>query len=653
MSGTPNTAVVLLVGAACYGSRVLLDRFALWAYPWCDHPTQCYDYVQELDASLDRSVDPCDNLYEHVCAHWPRRYPAFLNNLHLVQLRTTSFLLHELERPAPQHPSLAVRQVVSAYQACRKAFDEQREDIQVLFDVLGKFNVTWPALTLPDNFDVIEYLLGLSLDYNLETPMLLTLEPYLRTDRRYGLSLYIKLAEKSETFAPSKIAACLPLVAPSLTRDTASILGEIIYFVYLDLAYHIEAFIGIADAFRTYTTIEVLADEVKEQVPLDALLNAINKHLPSHKSVQKDEEVLVYKNTGPVLNEMLRSSKRAQYVDLVLFSGWNLVAGKNIGMSSSFLSCMSGKSPLGTSFLAAMRCIKAANEVAGYALARFFVDSAEQSQAMHDTTDTWYAVRDATRRNFATLSWMDQSTAKGAMGHSLPFFRWYVKSRKQWSDKYKRLIREDASVPVYREDIQLSSIDVNAFYLPLFHIMAILPAIMAAPFVPPGATQAFTYGSMGKILGHELTHAFDPSLSTRTRTGHVATWWSQQSFDNFLDRQRCVASQLANYTDSEFLAFNALSEAFADTAGAEKARLAYASLTAPRGLLGYSAEQLFFVAGCFEFCAKDPYSWQSEDMYPPYSLRCNMPVANQKRFAEAFRCPAGAALNPPMRCTFH
>ncbi|KAL3218856.1 hypothetical protein MRX96_031384 [Rhipicephalus microplus] len=582
MLGSPNPAAVLLVSAACYAGRILVDWLALWAYPWCDHPTKCFDYVQELDASLDRSVDPCDNFYEHVWAHWSRRYAAFTSNLHLLHARTISFFLHELERPAPQHQSKAVKQVVSGYQACRKAFNELREDVQVLFDIFSKFNVTWPALTLPENFDVIEYLLGMSLDYNLPTPVLLTLEPYLRTDKRYALSMYTKPTGNHDPFDPAKIAACMPLVAPSISGDTVFNLGEIIFFVYLDLIYHIEAFTCLDETIPSYTTVEALADDVKDQASLDALLNAINRHLPQHKSVRKDEEVLTLKNTGLVLKELLRSSKQSHYVDLVLFSGWNIVTAMNFGMSSSMLSCVSGKPSFGNSFQAVARCLQAANEVAGYALARFFVDSVEQAEAVRNSADTWNALCDATERNFATLSWMDESTAAGAMGHvgdlvpiiplpvhmnstealdafydylvkdqSLPSFQWYIRSRQQRSDKYKRLTREDPKVTVYREDIPLSSTDVNAFYLPLFHIMVILPAIMVPPFVPNGVARTVTYGSIGKILGHELSHAFDPQFSSLTRTGNAASWWSKQSFESFLGKQRCVDSQLANYTDSE------------------------------------------------------------------------------------------------------
>ncbi|XP_070384206.1 endothelin-converting enzyme homolog isoform X2 [Dermacentor albipictus] len=452
MSAAPNVAVVLLIGILYCGGRLLVDRLASLAYPWCDHPLMCYDYAEELAASVDKSVDPCDNLYEHVCARWPRRYPAFNNSFAFLQVRTLTFLLHQLEHPGFEHESLAVRRIVTGYQACVLAFTEHREDIQV----------------------------------------------------------------------------------------------------------------------------------------------------------------------------------------------------------------------------------------AGYALARFFVDRAVQSRAVLDVTDAWNAVRNATRRNFPTLSWMDQSTAAGAINHvdnlvsiiALPahlnssqaldafydyleadqsqlFFHWFIKSQKRRSDKLKRLIREDPNVQVHREDMPLSSYAVNAFYLPLYHIMSILPAIMAPPFVAPGLAPAVNYGAIGKILGHELSHAFDPRFSNQTRTGHFGTWWSQTSYDNFKQRLQCVRNQLANYTGSESHGSNALSETFADTAGTEKARLAYDSLPTQPGMLGYSQEQLFFVAGCFEFCAKDPYSWEASEKYPAHALRCNLPVSNEKKFAAAFKCPTGAVLNPPKRCTFH
>ncbi|XP_065295083.1 endothelin-converting enzyme homolog [Dermacentor albipictus] len=479
------------------------------------------------------------------------------------------------------------------------------------------------------------------------------------------------------------VTKCMPSVVPSIGHDSALRFGEKISQVYADMLVSREHF-SEAKLALSYTTIGELAHNLSLHVADGALLGAINKHLPRDMQVDKDEEVLVLNNTCLVLNDMLTNASRSHYVDLVLYSGWNMVITYNYGMSSSMLRCMDPDALVLYSVVAAVTCLDAMNKVAGYALARFFVDRAVQSRAVLDVTDAWNAVRNATRRNFPTLSWMDQSTAAGAINHvdnlvsiiALPahlnssqaldafydyleadqsqlFFHWFIKSQKRRSDKLKRLIREDPNVQVHREDMPLSSYAVNAFYLPLYHIMSILPAIMAPPFVAPGLAPAVNYGAIGKILGHELSHAFDPRFSNQTRTGHFGTWWSQTSYDNFKQRLQCVRNQLANYTGSESHGSNALSETFADTAGTEKARLAYDSLPTQPGMLGYSQEQLFFVAGCFEFCAKDPYSWEASEKYPAHALRCNLPVSNEKKFAAAFKCPTGAVLNPPKRCTFH
>ncbi|XP_049511254.1 neprilysin-1 [Dermacentor silvarum] len=660
---------------------ILVDKLALQAYPWCDHPTKCSDYAEDLAASLDRSVDPCDNLYGHVCAHYAQRYPAFESHFHLLEARSTSFLLHELDRSAPEHPSAAVRRVVSGYQACVLAFKEHREDVQVLFDVLSKFNVTWPVSKVSNNFDIMEYLLGLSLDYGLPTPLQLSLEPYLKTDRRYGLSLSFDVANVADVYKPAAVAACMPSLVPSVGRDSVPAFGKPIYAVYLNLMTSINALFRDTGSGRIYTTIEQLNIALKGHVDHDGLLNAINKHLPQDIQLDKNEELLVYNNTATILGEVLSQSG---YADIVLFSGWNMIVLNQFGLSSSLLYCLAGRPLWKASIIATKYCLVAVNQVAGYALSRFFVDSLEQSKAVLDTTDTWNTLQEATRRNFATLKWMDQSTAQGAMGHvsnlisiipipahlnssqaldafydylvadqSQSFFQWFINTQKQRSDKYKRLLHENQSVTVYREDIQLSSISVNAMYLPLNHLMIILAPIMSTPFVPAGVPPAVTYGSMGKILGHELSHAFDPRFSTQSRTGDPVSWWSQPSYANFLERVQCLRDQLANFTGSTVHSENALSEAFADTAGTEKARLAYASLPKQQGILGYSHEQLFFIAGCFEFCSKDPYYWRPTSTYPSEVLRCNLPASNNKDFAAAFQCPTGASLNPPIRCPFH
>ncbi|KAH7933211.1 hypothetical protein HPB49_010349 [Dermacentor silvarum] len=323
-------------------------------------------------------------------------------------------------------------------------------------------------------------------------------------------------------------------------------------------------------------------------------------------------------------------------------------------------------------------------QVAQFAFVRWFVDSLDLQPSVNATKNTWNAVKLATRENFAKLPWMDQSTAKGALEHvdsilsvlplpehlqthealevfygylepdeSQPFISWLIKTQHRRLEEQKRLLMEDPTVVIHRDDILFDSFTLNAFYYPLYHIMVVLPAFMAPPAVSQTVPVAVNYGAIGKTLGHELTHAFDPLFTTLSRTGEATTWWSVQSFTNFRSRLDCVRRQLKNYTADEVYSKNALSETFADTAGIEKARLAFASLTAQTGILGYTQEQLFFIAGCFQFCSEGAYVWGIQKQYPPWVLRCNLPAQNEKRFAAAFNCPIEAALNPKKRCTFH
>ncbi|KAH7979903.1 hypothetical protein HPB49_011859 [Dermacentor silvarum] len=322
-------------------------------------------------------------------------------------------------------------------------------------------------------------------------------------------------------------------------------------------------------------------------------------------------------------------------------------------------------------------------QVAAYALGRLLADGLHLYEASTAAQKTWFALRNSTQRNFASLSWMDKTTAAGAANYveqlksvvsipahlrsdealdefhdylpefSQPFLASYLDAAGRRQDKYKRLLRPNASVVVHREDIALPMVSVNAYYMPVNHLMVIPTAIIAPPFVTLSMPEAVNYGSIGKVLGHELTHSFDPRLGNTSRTGDAIKWWSRGSYENFTRLLSCVQDQLLDYTGDAVHAGSALSETFADTAGTEKAYLAYETLPPQRGLLGYTQEQFFFVASCFEFCSQKAYHYRSTGLYPAVVLRCNLPAANQPRFAAAFQCPEGAPLNPAKRCRFH
>ncbi|XP_037502837.1 neprilysin-1, partial [Rhipicephalus sanguineus] len=349
------------------------------------------------------------------------------------------------------------------------------------------------------------------------------------------------------------------------------------------------------------------------------------------------EPVLTINGSGLLLKAVLDNAKRSSYVDLVLHTGWMTFYNMRAVVSASLLDCTDGGG-IQSQIQSATQCLENMAQVSTYALVRLIVDSLDLQPQVNATLRTWMAVKEATRANFPKLRWMDQSTAAGAIHHvdslitvltmpehlksdealekfyvfldqnvTQPFVVWLYNTYQRRLQEQKRLMKEDPAVPVDREDIVFSPSDVNAFYAPLFHLMVILPGIMNAPFVPSTEPPAVVTGGVGKLLGHELSHAFDPRFSTLTRTGDKIT--------------------------------NVLTETFADTAGTEKARLAFGSMELTDGILGYTPEQSFYVASCFLFCSEGAYTWKKTGLYPPMMLRCNLPVHNQERFAEAFSCP--------------
>ncbi|XP_075532330.1 endothelin-converting enzyme homolog [Dermacentor variabilis] len=685
--GDLSLTIVAVFGVSYGVIWLLVDVLSLLAYPYCDHPTKCFDYEEELAASMNPDVDPCDNFYEHVCGNWDRVHPvpgkSGPGQLLVLQRRVFAFVLNELERSPPKHQVKAVRRSVSAYQRCLNVFVERRDDTKVVFEIFKKFNFEWPSLTLPIKFDLIEYLLGMSLEYNLATPAQLYLSPYLKTYSRYSLEFSISLEFKATT-VPQDIAKCITAVAPSVKGGSAVALAERILAFLRDLSTSIVALLPSLKKGFFYSTIKQLASETSGPGMIAAWLKVINDHLPHDRAVAETEEVLTFRSSGLLLKTILDNGKRSRYADIVLYAGWQILVGLRSAVSPSLVECLAAND-LHAQLVSGLECLKSTSQVAQFAFVRWFVDSLELQPNVNATKSTWNAVRLATRENFAKLSWMDQSTAKGAVEHvdsmlsvvalpehlqtnealeafyeylepdeSQPFISWLITTKRRRLEQQKRLLKVDPTVTIHRDDFEYQAFDLNAIYHLIFHIMVIQTAIIAPPVVSEAVPVAVNYGAIGKVLGHELTHAFDPTIGRLTETlGDATKWWSVESLINFLFRLHCLTRQLKNYTADEVYSKNSLSEAFADTAGIEKARLAFASLPAKKGLLGYTQEQSFFIAGCFEFCGESAYAWDEDKKYPPLVLRCNLPAANEKRFAAAFNCPSETALNPKQRCAFH
>src|ERR1041384_5946195 len=119
---------------------------------------------------------------------------------------------------------------------------------------------------------------------------------------------------------------------------------------------------------------------------------------------------------------------------------------------------------------------------------------------------------------------------------------------------------------------------VNAVNLPLQNALNFPAAILQPPYFDPAADAAHNYGSMGAIIGHEISHSFDDVGSPFDAQGRLAAGGTKADFEHFKAAGEALAAQYDKYRPFPDLAVNGhqtLSENIADVAGLLSAYDAY------------------------------------------------------------------------------
>ena len=164
--------------------------------------------------------------------------------------------------------------------------------------------------------------------------------------------------------------------------------------------------------------------------------------------------------------------------------------------------------------------------------------------------------------------------------------------------------------PIDRNEWWMTPQTVNAVNLPLQNALNFPAAILQPPFFDPAADAALNYGSIGAIIGHEISHSFDDQGSQFDAQGRLADWWTKEDFDHFKAAGEALAAQYDAYHPFPDLAVNGhqtLSENIADLAGLAAALDAYhLSLHGKPAPVsdGFTGDERFFIAFAQSWRAK-------------------------------------------------
>ena len=105
----------------------------------------------------------------------------------------------------------------------------------------------------------------------------------------------------------------------------------------------------------------------------------------------------------------------------------------------------------------------------------------------------------------------------------------------EWDINYR------AGKPVDKDEWFMTPQTVNAYYNPTTNEICFPAGILQRPFFDPEADDAFNYGAIGVVIGHEMTHGFDDQGRNYDKNGNMIDWWTASDAENFNKRaQVCV-----------------------------------------------------------------------------------------------------------------
>lgn len=159
-----------------------------------------------------------------------------------------------------------------------------------------------------------------------------------------------------------------------------------------------------------------------------------------------------------------------------------------------------------------------------------------------------------------------------------------------------------ANLPVDKDRWYMTPQTVNAYYNPTTNEVCFPAGILQYPFFDMNADDAFNYGAIGVVIGHEMTHGFDDEGRQFDKNGNLADWWTKSDGENFKTRSKVLADHFSSIEVAPGVHANGiftLGENMADHGGLQISFNAFTNATKNSPLKtidGLTPAQRFFIA---------------------------------------------------------
>ena len=360
-------------------------------------------------------------------------------------------------------------------------------------------------------------------------------------------------------------------------------------------------------------------DELKKEIPgidWDAFLNGIGVKGVTELSVSQVEPI---KEVEKIINSLPVENQ-------IAYMQWNLIDRAAGYLSDDLVAqnfdfygkTLSGKQ---TNQPRWKRAVSTVNGVLGEAVGQMYVEKYFPAAAKERMVQLVKNLQTALGERIRNLEWMGDSTKIKAI-EKLNSFYVKVGYPDKWRDYTGLNIEKDsywanvkratefeldymlskAGKPVDRDEWGMTPQTVNAYYNPTTNEICFPAGILQYPFFDMNADDAFNYGAIGVVIGHEMTHGFDDQGRQFDKDGNLKDWWTAEDAKRFEER----AQVMVNFFDSIQVlpGLNAngsltLGENIADHGGLQVSFQAFKNATKDASLPvedGFTPEQRFFLS---------------------------------------------------------
>jgi len=380
-------------------------------------------------------------------------------------------------------------------------------------------------------------------------------------------------------------------------------------------------------------------------------------------------------NLGITNKIILDNPKYYKYINRVLenedlkyFFIWKLVSSCSSCLSTDFYNLMFnfyGKEMSGQKKPKKlwMRGISYVNSTVGEILGDLYVKKYFPESSKKKMLEMIKNLKEALKQHINGVDWMENKTKIKAL-KKLNEFRFKIGYPNKLRDYSSIKIRDN----VFYNRIEFNMFDyqtdlverlekkvdkdrwemlphrINAYFHPELNEIVFPAAILQPPYFDPNADDAYNYGSIGTVIGHEMTHGYDDQGRKYDYTGNLNDWWTTNDSKKYDEKAKRIIEQYNNYElyNTKVNGDLTQGENIADLGGLKVSYTAYLNSNKNASL---EDKKKFFISYAFSWREKGKkesiINQIAIDEHSPSEFRVNGALYNCKEFFDVYCCRKG------------